>query len=64
MNDTENMTFEKASEALVQEMKAGLDQLRARFAGQTVNWSGLQELLTKSSRDCKTTRRASCFRSR
>lgn len=47
MNDTENMTFEKASEALVQEMKAGLDQLRARFAGQTVNWSGLQERLTK-----------------
>ena len=47
MNDTENMTFEKASEALVQEMKAGLDQLRVRFVGQTVNWSGLQERLTK-----------------
>lgn len=41
------MTFEEASEALAQEMKDELDELRHRFEGQTVNWSNLQERLAK-----------------
>lgn len=47
MRYTENMTFEEASEALAQEMKDELDELRHRFEGQTVNWSNLQERLAK-----------------
>lgn len=48
MKFTENMTFEEASEALVQEMKAEMAELRRRFEGKPSNWTALQERLMKA----------------
>lgn len=47
MIDTENMTFEKARLALVDDLKSSLENLRKRFADQQVDWGKLQDSLHK-----------------
>ena len=47
MIDTENMTFEEARLALVDDLKSSLENLRNRFADQQVDWGKLQESLHK-----------------
>mgnify|MGYP000504961768 FL=1 len=47
MIDTENMTFEEARLALVDDLKSSLENLRYRFADQQVDWGKLQESLHK-----------------
>ena len=45
MNYTENMTFDEACQALVNDLKANLAALHERFDGQGVDWNGLHEPL-------------------
>lgn len=45
MIDTENMTFEEARLALVDDLKSSLEDLRNRFADQQVDWGKLQDSL-------------------
>lgn len=45
MIDTENMTFEEARLALVDDLKSSLENLRNRFADQQVDWGKLQDSL-------------------
>lgn len=47
MIDTENMTFEEARLALVDDLKSSLENLRNRFADQQVDWGKLQDSLHK-----------------
>lgn len=47
MIDTENMTFEEARLALVDDLKSSLENLRNRFADQQVDWGKLQASLHK-----------------
>lgn len=47
MIDTENMTFEEARLALVDDLKSSLENLRKRFADQQVDWGKLQDSLHK-----------------
>ncbi len=47
MIDTENMTFEEARLALVDDLKSRLENLRKRFADQQVDWGKLQDSLHK-----------------
>lgn len=47
MIDTENMTFEEARLALVDDLKSCLENLRNRFADQQVDWGKLQASLHK-----------------
>ena len=47
MIDTENMTFEEARLALVDDLKSSLENLRYRFADQQVDWGKLQDSLHK-----------------
>ena len=47
MIDTENMTFEEARLALVDDLKSSLENLRNRFADQQVDWGKLQDSLQK-----------------
>ena len=47
MIDTENMTFEEARLALVDDFKRSLENLRNRFADQQVDWGKLQDSLHK-----------------
>lgn len=47
MIDTENMTFEEARLALVDNLKSSLENLRNRFADQQVDWGKLQDSLHK-----------------
>ena len=47
MIDTENMTFEEACLALVDDLKSSLENLRNRFADQPVDWGKLQDSLHK-----------------
>ena len=47
MIDTENMTFEEARLALVDDLKSSLENLRNRFADQQVDWGKLQDCLHK-----------------
>ena len=47
MIDTENMTFEGARLALVDDLKSSLENLRNRFADQQVDWGKLQDSLHK-----------------
>lgn len=45
MIDTENVTFEEARLALVDDLKSSLENLRNRFADQQVDWGKLQDSL-------------------
>lgn len=47
MIDTENMTFEEARLALVDDLKSSLENLRNHFADQQVDWGKLQDSLHK-----------------
>lgn len=47
MIDTENMTFEEARLALVDDLKSSLENLHNRFADQQVDWGKLQDSLHK-----------------
>lgn len=47
MIDTENMTFEEARLALVDDLKSSLENLRNRFADQQVDWGKMQDCLHK-----------------
>ena len=47
MNDTENMSYEEARLALVDDLKSSLENLRNRFADQQVDWGKLQDSLHK-----------------
>lgn len=47
MIDTENMTFEEARLALVDDLKSSLENLRNRFADQQVDWGKLHDSLHK-----------------
>lgn len=47
MIDTENMTFEEARLALVDDLKSSLENLHNRFADQQVDWGKLQASLHK-----------------
>lgn len=47
MIDTENMTFEEARLALVDDLKSSLENLRNRFADHQVDWGKLQDSLHK-----------------
>ena len=47
MIDTENMTFEEARLALVDDLKSSLENLSYRFADQQVDWGKLQDSLHK-----------------
>ena len=47
MIDTENMTFEEARLALVDDLKSSFENLRNRFADQQVDWGKLQDSLHK-----------------
>lgn len=47
MIDTENMTFEEARLALMDDLKSSLENLRNRFADQQVDWDKLQDSLHK-----------------
>lgn len=47
MIDTENMPFEEARLALVDDLKSSLENLRKRFADQQVDWGKLQDSLHK-----------------
>lgn len=47
MIDTENMTFEEARLALVDDLKSSLENLRNRFVDQQVDWGKLQDSLHK-----------------
>jgi hypothetical protein len=47
MIDTENMAFEEARLALVDDLTSSLENLRNRFADQQVDWGKLQDSLHK-----------------
>ena len=47
MIDTENMTFEEARLAFVDDLKSSLENLRNHFADQQVDWGKLQDSLHK-----------------